>query len=78
LIQAFENLRKPRTKRIQDAARSNMLYWQLPDDPEQKKREVKPTETLKSKEDTRLGRSLDGSEIKPDKDARFGEPGFQR
>jgi hypothetical protein len=65
-MEAFEELRKPRTERIQDAARSNMLYWQLTDGQEQEKR------------DTRGGHSGHGSKIQPDRGVRFGEPGFQR
>jgi salicylate hydroxylase len=78
LIEAFEALRKPRTERIQDAARLNMLYWQLPDGLEQEQRDMKLSETLKIEEDVRRGHGGDGSEVKPDKNARFGEPGFQR
>lgn len=55
-----------------------MLYWQLPDGPEQMQRDVKLSETLESKQDTRPDHNMDGPEIRSDKDARFGEPGFQR
>jgi hypothetical protein len=77
-MEAFEELRKPRTERIQDAARSNMLYWQLTDGQEQENRDMKLSETLQVKRDTRGGHSGHGSKIQPDRGVRFGEPGFQR
>ena len=75
-MKVYEALRKPRVERIQDAARSNMLYWQLADGPEQEQRDKRLSASLQRTRDTRVDPNGDDSKIKPDMNGRFGEPGF--
>ena len=76
-MKVYETLRKPRVERIQEAARLNMLYWQLADGPEQEQRDIRLSENLQKRGETKGGQNGAGSEIQPDMHARFGEPRFQ-